>query len=201
MSIYLTKSFTLSNPILLLLPNNTNSSSGNECRISGNLPRIYGLMIFLPQRNQKAIRALQGLPDSQAPASATSAPTEAMTSKAQSPGAVQPGEEKAEHGAGQCLSIFIRWEANRWGQAPLSGAQRQDTNWNTGSSSWTWGRTSLQWGCLSPGTGCTERCWSLLLWRYPNPRGWFPVRPAVGNLVSKGAGLNQPAGFIALFTF
>jgi len=34
-----------------------------------------------------------------------------------------------------------------------------DTNWDTG-------RTSLLWGWHSTGTGCPERSWSLLLWRY-----------------------------------
>jgi len=36
---------------------------------------------------------------------------EAMTSKAVSSGAVQPGEEKAEQGSRQCLAISIRGEA------------------------------------------------------------------------------------------
>jgi len=39
-------------------------------------------------------------------------------------------------------------------------------NWNTESSIQTWERSSslLEW--QSTGTGCPERCWNLLLWRY-----------------------------------
>ena len=48
------------------------------------------------------------------------------------------------------------------------------TNWNTGSSIQTWGRTSLLWGWQSTGTGCPERLWSLLLWRYSRPT-WTPT--------------------------
>jgi len=43
--------------------------------------------------------------------------------------------------------------------------------WSIGSSSWTWGRTSSLWGWWSTGTGCPERLWILLLWRYSR-RSW-----------------------------
>lgn len=38
----------------------------------------------------------------------------------------------------------------------------------------------------SSGTGCPGRWWGLLLWRYPNPPGCFPVQPALGNLLQQG---------------
>lgn len=47
-------------------------------------------------------------------------------------------------------------------------------------------RTSLQWGWQSSGTGCPERLWRLLLWRYSRPPGHFPAQPAVGNLLLAG---------------
>ena len=52
----------------------------------------------------------------------------------------------------------------QWCQATGQGAM--GTKWSTGSSIWTWGRTSSLWGWQSTGTGCPERLWSLLLWRY-----------------------------------
>ena len=50
---------------------------------------------------------------------------------------------------------------------PATGQGATGTNWSTGSSVWTWGRTSSLWGWRS--TGCPERLWSLLLWRYSKP--------------------------------
>ena len=55
----------------------------------------------------------------------------------------------------------------QWCPATRQGAT--GTNWSIGSSTWTWGRTSFLWGWWSPGTGCPERLWSLLLWRYSRP--------------------------------
>ena len=51
---------------------------------------------------------------------------------------------------------FFQW----W---PATGQGAMGTNW---SSIWTRGRTSSLWGWHSTGTGCPERLWSLLLWRY-----------------------------------
>ena len=48
-------------------------------------------------------------------------------------------------------------------------ARAAGTNWNTGSSIWKWGKTSLLWRWQNTATGCSERLWSLLLWRYSKP--------------------------------
>ena len=65
------------------------------------------------------------------------------------------------------------------------------TNWNVRSSIWTWGKASLLWGWWSTGTGCSERLWSLLLWRYSVPA--WPIscvtcctEPALGEGVGLG---------------
>jgi len=49
---------------------------------------------------------------------------------------------------------------------PVAGQEAICKNRNTGNSIWTWGKISLLWGWQSNGTGCPERLWSLLLWRY-----------------------------------
>lgn len=56
-----------------------------------------------------------------------------------------------------------------------SGAQQQgnrDTNSTTDSSNQAWDETSFLWGWLSTGTGCRERCWGLLPWRYYSKTTW-----------------------------
>ena len=54
-------------------------------------------------------------------------------------------------------------------KSPATGQGAMGTNWSIESSVWTWGRTSCLWGWWSTGTGCPERLWSLLLWRYSRP--------------------------------
>jgi len=81
---------------------------------------------------------------------------------------------------------FFQW-------CPVTGQGAMGTNWGTGSSIWTWGRTSSLWGWRSPGTGCPERLWCLLLWRYSRP-AWTRScaaccrRPCFG----RGVGLDDP---------
>ena len=67
------------------------------------------------------------------------------------------------------------------------------TNWSIGSSSCTWGRISLLRGWRSTGTGCPERLWSLLLWRYSKPAltrscAAYCRWPCIG----RGVGLGDP---------
>ena len=67
------------------------------------------------------------------------------------------------------------------------------TNWSIGSFVWTWGRTSSLWGWRSPGTGCSERLWSLLLWRYSRP-AWTRCCAVCCRwpCFSRGVGLDDP---------
>lgn len=60
--------------------------------------------------------------------------------------------------------------------ARVSSAQWQgnrDTNAATDSSNWAWEETSFLWGWLSTGTGCLERWWGLLSWRYYSKTTWM----------------------------
>ena len=45
-----------------------------------------------------------------------------LRGKAERPGAVQHGGEKAETGSYQCLKTSKGWESRGWGQALFSGA-------------------------------------------------------------------------------
>ena len=49
----------------------------------------------------------------------------------------------------------------------VTGQWAMGTTWNTRSSIWTW--EELLRGWQSTGTGCPERLWGLLLWRYSKP--------------------------------
>ena len=44
--------------------------------------------------------------------------------------------------------------------------EKQQAEMEIGISIWTWGKLLYMWEWQSPGTGCPERWWSLLLWRY-----------------------------------
>jgi len=76
---------------------------------------------------------------------------------------------------------------------PATGQGATGTNWSIGSSSWTWGRSSSFWGWWSTGTGCPERLWILLLWRYSRPT-WTKSSTACCRwpCFSRGVGLDDP---------
>jgi len=79
----------------------------------------------------------------------------------------------------------------QWCPATEQGAM--GTNWSIGSSVWTWGRTSSLWGWRSTGTGCPERLWSFLLWRYSRP-AWTRSCAACcrWHCFSRRVGLDDP---------
>ena len=76
----------------------------------------------------------------------------------------------------------------RW--YPVTGQRAMGTNWNTGSSIWTWEKTSSLWGWQSTGTGCLERLWSLLLWRYSKP-SWTRCCATCSSDPALAGGLDQ----------
>ena len=82
--------------------------------------------------------------------------------------------------------LFFQW-------CPATGQGAMGTDWSSGSSVWTWGRTSSLWGWWSPGTGCPERLWSLLLWRYSRP-AWTTSCAACCRwpCFSRAVGLDDP---------
>lgn len=85
--------------------------------------------------------------------------------KAERLGTVLPGEEKAERGSCQCLSISNQWGSSVWDQALFSGSQGQGatgTNWNIRCSIWTWERNSLLCEWENTGIGCPDRLWNFL---------------------------------------
>ena len=76
---------------------------------------------------------------------------------------------------------------------PATGQGAMGTNWSLRSSVWTWGRTFSLWGWQGIGTGCPERLWIFLLWRYSRP-AWTRSCSACCRWPSfgRGVGLDDP---------
>ena len=86
----------------------------------------------------------------------------------------------------ECAGKQVQW-------CSVTGQGATGTNCSIGSSIWTWGRTSSLWGWRSTGTGCLERLWSFLLWRYSGPT-WLRSCAACCRwpCFSRGVGLRWP---------
>lgn len=98
--------------------------------------------------------------------------------KAERPGAVQPGEE--DWGGKNLINAYkYLWAGVKWMglgsfwwclvTVAVTGKGAMSLNENIRSSIKTCERTFLLWGWWSTGTGCPEKLWCLLLWRYTRP--------------------------------